>query len=261
MGLIEGQVAIVTGAGNELTQGIARRFAREGAKVVLVDRDQATADAAAKAVPGAEARAADLSDPAAAAALAKDVAAAHGRIDILLNGHHAALKWDRLADKADAAGDFRAAFDMVVLGAVNAMRAVHPVMKAAGGGRIVNLGSIYGPTANEGVTDAVTMDGALTMLSRSAGVEWAKDGILVNFLQAAVPDIAAFTDYRAKRAKSVETLLNNTAMPRLADPVEDVGGAAMFLVSDEACFIVGHRVLADGGQHLTAAIFEPGAAR
>lgn len=260
MGLIEGQVAIVTGAANELTQGIARRFAREGAKVVLVDTDRAAADEAARAIPGAEARAADLADPAAAEALARSVADAHGRIDILLNGRHAALKWDRLADKA-AAADFTAAFNDVVLSALNAMRAVYPVMKAAGGGRIVNLGSIYGASANEGVTDAVTMDGALTMLTRSAGVEWARDGVLVNYLQAAVPDIKVFADYRAGRSRSVDTLIANNAMPRLADPVEDVGGAAMFLVSDEGGFLVGHRVLADGGQHLTAAIFEPGAER
>lgn len=260
MGLIEGQVAIVTGAANELTQGIARRFAREGAKVVLVDRDQAAAEAGARAIPGAEARAADLGDPAATEALAQEIAKTYGRINILLNGAHAALKWERLADKA-AAADFIAAFNEVVLSALNMMRAVYPVMKAAGGGRIVNLGSIYGVSANEGVTDAVTMDGALTMLTRSAGVEWAKDGILVNFLQAAMPDIQVFAEYRTRKPKTVETLIGNTAMPRLADPVEDVGGAAMFLVSDEACFIVGHRVLADGGQHLTAAVFEPGAER
>jgi len=260
MGLIEGQVALLTGAVNELTQGIARRFAREAARVVLVDRDAAAAQAAARAIPGAEARAADLTDPAAARALADAVIADHGRIDILLNGAHAALKWDRLADK-DVTADFTAAFNDVLLSALAMMQAVYPHMKAAGGGRIVNLGSIYGPTANEGVTDAVTMDFALTGLSRSAGVEWGKDGILVNFLQAAVPDIATFADYRAKKGRSVETLIANTAMPRLADPVEDVGGAAMFLVSDEACFILGHRVLADGGQHLTAAIFEPGAER
>ena len=260
MGLIEGQVALLTGAVNELTQGIARRFAREGARVVLVDRDAAAAQAAARAIPGAEARAADLTDPAAARALADAVIADHGRIDILLNGAHAALKWDRLADK-DVTADFTAAFNDVLLSALAMMQAVYPHMKAAGGGRIVNLGSIYGPTANEGVTDAVTMDFALTGLSRSAGVEWGKEGILVNFLQAAVPDIATFADYRAKKGRSVETLIANTAMPRLADPVEDVGGAAMFLVSDEACFILGHRVLADGGQHLTAAIFEPGAER
>ncbi|WP_336971896.1 SDR family NAD(P)-dependent oxidoreductase [Sphingobium aromaticiconvertens] len=259
MGLIEGQVVIVTGAANAVTQGIARRFAREGAKVVLVDGDATAAEGAAMAIPGAQARTVDLTDAAAVDALAKEVVATHGRIDILLNGQHAALKWDRLADKDP--DDFSAAFKDVVLGAVHAMRAVQPFMRKAGGGRIVNLGSIYGPTANEGVTDAVTMDGALASLTRSAGVEWAKDGILVNFLQGAMPDIPVFRDYRAKRTDSVRILMENSAMPRLADPVEDIGGAAMFLVSDEACFIVGHKVLADGGQHLTAAVFEPGAER
>lgn len=259
MGLIEGQVAVLTGAGNELVQGIARRFVREGATVILVAADDAAATAAAAAVPGATGRAADLMTAAGARALADAVVGAHGKIDILLNGNHAALKWDRLDAKDPA--DFATAFATVVQSAVHAMQAVYPVMRKAGRGRIVNLGSVYGPTANEGVTDAVTMDGALTALTRSAGVEWAKDGILVNFLQAAMPDIAVFNDYRQKRGASVATLIGNTAMPRLADPVEDVGGAAMFLVSDEACFIVGHRVLADGGQHMTAAVFEPGAER
>ena len=141
------------------------------------------------------------------------------------------------------------------------MRAVRPHMIRRGGGRIINVGSIYGPTANEGVADAVTMDGALAALTRSAGIEWARDNILVNYLQPAVPDIAVFRDYRAERGHIVDHLLHNMPMQRLADPVEDIGGAAMFLVSDEACFIVGHEVFADGGQHMTAAVFEPGAAR
>jgi NAD(P)-dependent dehydrogenase (short-subunit alcohol dehydrogenase family) len=259
MGLIEGQVAILAGGGNEVAQGVARRFAREGAKVVIVDRDEATAREAARRVPGAEAHAADMTEPATAAALAQAVADRHGRIDILVNATHPALKWARLDDKP--AAEFTAAFDEVVLSAVNGMKAVRPFMARAGGGRIVNLGSIYGPSANEGVSDAVTMDGALAALTRAAGVEWAKDGVLVNFLQPGLPDIAVFADYRAGRPDSVSALLENTPLQRLADPVEDIGGAALFLVCDEACFIVGHKLFADGGQHLTAAVFEPGAAR
>jgi len=64
---------------------------------------------------------------------------------------------------------------------------VKPHMLKAGGGRIVNLGSIYGASAQEGVTDAITTDGALAALTRSIGVEWAKDQILVNFLQPGLP--------------------------------------------------------------------------
>lgn len=259
MGLIKGQAAIVIGAGNEVAQGIARRFVREGAKVILVDQDETTARDAANAIDGAEHLRADLTDPTAAQMLVEAVTKTHGRIDILVNGGHAPLDWSRLADKQPEA--FTAAFRNTVLSAINAMRAVYPVMAKAGYGRIINLGSIYGPTANEGVTDAVTMDGALANLSRSAGVEWGKDGMLVNFLQPGVPDIKTFANYSAQRPESVAALLANMPMPRLADPVEDIGGAAMFLVSDESCFILGHKVLADGGQHLVAAVFEPGAER
>ena len=257
MGLIQGQVAIVTGGANEVSQGIARRFAREGARVILVDQDEAAAKDAAKGIEGAEGRFVDFATPGAAEGLAKTVADSHGRIDILVNGVHPALKWGRFDTKP--VSDFTSAFVEVVASALAMMKAVKPHMLKAGGGRIVNLGSIYGASAQEGVTDAITTDGALAALTRSIGVEWAKDQILVNFLQPGLPDIKVFNDYRAMR--DVAYLIDNTAMQRLADPVEDIGGAAMFLVSDEACFIVGHKVFADGGQHLTAAVFEPGADR
>jgi 3-oxoacyl-[acyl-carrier protein] reductase len=263
MGQIDGKVVLVTGAANEVAQGIARRFAREGATVVLVDRDAAEAARAAALIVGeggrAEGHGADVAADGIAASLVQAVVDTHGSIDILVNAAHVALAWAPLAEKKES--EFAAAFGEVVGSAVATMRAVRPHMMRRGGGRIVNVGSIYGPTANEGVTDAVTMDGALASLTRSAGMEWARDNILVNYLQPAVPDIAVFRDYRAQRGAIVDHLIRNTAMKRLADPVEDIGGAAMFLVSDEACFIVGHKIFADGGQHMTAAAFEPGAAR
>jgi NAD(P)-dependent dehydrogenase (short-subunit alcohol dehydrogenase family) len=263
MGQIEGKIALVTGAANEVAQGIARRFAREGATVVLVDRDAAEAARAAATIVAeggrAECHGADIAADGVISRLVQEVADAHGGIDILVNAAHAALAWAPLMDKPES--EFIAAFRDVVVAGVAAMRAVRPHMVRRGGGRIVNVGSIYGPTANEGVADAVTMDGALASLTRSAGMEWARDNILVNYLQPAMPDIAVFNNYRTERGPVVDHLIRTTAMKRLADPVEDIGGAAMFLVSDEACFIVGHKVFADGGQHMTAAAFEPGAAR
>ncbi|MEJ0045295.1 MAG: SDR family NAD(P)-dependent oxidoreductase [Rhodospirillales bacterium] len=99
----------------------------------------------------------------AAAEIAQAVAHAHGGIDILVNAAHAALAWMPLADKKEA--DFAAAFHDVVMPTVAAMRAARPHMLRRGGGRIVNVGSIYGATANEGITDAITMDGALASLT------------------------------------------------------------------------------------------------
>ncbi|GAC1572038.1 MAG: hypothetical protein NVS3B5_00640 [Sphingomicrobium sp.] len=193
MDLIKGQVAIVTGASNEVSQGIARRFAREGATVILVDRNKAAAREAVTGIRGAAAYGAALNDPAAATALAESIFKAHGRIDILVNGAHPALKWERFDDKP--VSDFTTAFADVVASALAMMKAVRPFMVKLGGGRIVNLGSIYGPSALEGVTDAVTTDGALAALTRAIGVEWARDNIVVNFLQPGLPDIEVFVEH------------------------------------------------------------------
>lgn len=260
---IEGKVAIVTGGGGGVGEGIATRFGREGAHVVVVDSDGAAAEKVAGAIRAAggnaTAVAGDVAQDGVAAKIADDAAKAQGGIDILVNAQFPVTGWTRLEDK-DAA-DFVTTMTGTVVAAARAMKAVFPHMKARGAGRIVNVGSMYGPTANEAVTDAIAADGALANLSRAAGVEWARYDILVNYLQAAMPDIPAFQKYHKEKGGIIDHLIANTPMKRLADPVEDIGGAAMFLVSDEACFIVGHKVYADGGQHLTAAVFEPGASR
>ncbi|MDB5671642.1 MAG: hypothetical protein JWO25_2601 [Alphaproteobacteria bacterium] len=263
MGLLSAKVAIVTGAANEIAQGIALRFCREGAIVIVVDPDSAQAEALASriGVAGGEARAygADLGQPGEAERLAGDIVTFQGGIDILVNASHPPLRWDRLDH--DPLHRFRSAFEATVAPAVAAMAAVRPHMVRRGGGRIINVGSVYGASANEGVADAVTMDGALAALSRAAGVEWARDNVLINFLQGAVPDTAMFAAYRAEKGVIVDHLIEIMPMRRLAVPIEDIGGAALLLASDEGCFLVGQKVYADGGQHLVAAVFEPGATR
>lgn len=263
MGQIEGQVAIVTGGGTGIGEAIAQRFGREGATVLAVDADRAAAERVAAAITKAGGKAAaiqgDVAKDSVARTIADEALKTHGRIDILVNAQFPISAWATLDEKP--ATDFETILSATVGGAVRAMQAVYPQMKKQGSGRIVNVGSLYGATANEGVSDAVTADGALANLSRAVGVEWARHGILVNYLQAAMPDIPAFQKYRREKGAIVDHLIANTPMQRVADPIEDIGGAAMFLVSDEACFLVGQKIFADGGQHLTAAVFEPGASR
>lgn len=260
---IEGQVAIVAGGGGGVGEGIALRMGREGATVIVVDANGAGAEKVAAAVRAAGGKASAVRGDMAAAGVARkiadDAATAHGGIDILVNAQFPTTAWSRLEDKDIT--DFNTTLTATVVAAASAMKAVFPHLKSRGAGRIVNVGSMYGPTANEAVSDAIAADGALANLSRAVGVEWARHNILVNYLQGAMPDIPAFQEYRSEKGGIIDHLISNTPMQRLADPVEDIGGAAMFLVSDEACFIVGHKVYADGGQHLTAAVFEPGASR
>lgn len=253
MGLIEGQVAVIAGA-NALSRGIATKFAREGASVVLIDRD---ADALRFAAGEAEIRVmeADLRDAVVAIDTLNAVAASAGNIAILVNAHQPATPWADV--EAKSAADFSTAFGDVVLTALNSMQAVFPHMRKQGGGRIINLGSMYGAAAHRGIVDAVVSDGALAALTRGAGLEWARHQINVNFLQTAVPDIPEFNAFREQHSGKIEELVEILAMGRMADPIEDVGGAALFLASDEGRFIVGHKVFADGGQHIGPPVFEP----
>ncbi len=137
------------------------------------------------------------------------------------------------------------------------MKAAYPHLKRQGG-RVVNVGSVYGGSAYLHITDRVTRDWALQGLTRAAGVEWARDNILVNFLIPGLIAEAEFLQWHDAHAERTDQLVKGSAMQRLGDPLEDFGGALMFLVSDEACFIVGHAVYADGGQHLSTPAFEPG---
>jgi len=174
----------------------------------------------------------------------------------LVNAAQPGTGWARFADKP--ASDYRTLFDTVIMAAVHTMKAAHPHLKARGEGRVINLGSMYGSASHRDITDAVTADGALIALTRGVGLEWGPDQINVNYLQTAAPDIAAFNRFAADKGRGVEDLIEMLPAGRRADPVEDVGGAALFLASDEACFIVGHKVFADGGQHVAAPVFEPG---
>ncbi len=258
MDQIKGQVAIVAGGGSGLGEGIARRFANEGALVMIVDPVDGAADKVAVSIgKSAMAVCADMRDEETPRRVAQLAVDSHGRIDILVNAQFPPSQV-ACPETMDLAR-FRSLIDSTAIAALGASQAVYPQMRRQGGGRIINVGSPYGATAHEAISDAVTADGALIALTRALGYEWARHNILVNFLQAGAADIPAFHDWRDQQeGDRVDRLIAAKPMPRLADPVGDIGGAAMFLVSDEGCFIVGHRIMADGGQHLSAAVFEPG---
>ncbi len=261
MGMLDGQVAVVTGAGGSIGRGIAVRLAREGAYVVAMDAHKAAADATISAMVGAggdgTACEAILSADGAAPDVMDAAAAIHRRLDILVNAGQAATPWSPFIRKTSV--DFEMALQRSALNAMRAMQAVFPHMKARGGGRIVNVGSFYGGTANLGIADAVTSDGALYALTRSVAMEWARHNITVNYVQPGATDIPEFLAYHRMHKERVDHLIENLAIPRLADPVEDIGGAVLFLVSEDSRFIIGQKVHADGGQHAATAVFEPGA--
>jgi NAD(P)-dependent dehydrogenase (short-subunit alcohol dehydrogenase family) len=230
MGLLDERIAIIIGADGSIARGIAIRFEIEGATVFPI-------------APG---EGLDLAHEINA------IAAKAGALDILVNAGQAKTTPTRLTDKPLA--DFEAALSVGPLAALRAMKAAYPHLCKRGGGRVINVGSCYGAMASAAHADAVASDGALARLTRAVGVEWAADNILVNYLQSGPVDGPEFDAYRAFNSAGIDRRIANLTIPRLADPVEDVGRAAVFLASDKGCFLVGHKLFADGGQHLVAPV-------
>lgn len=256
MGLIEGQVAVVTGGAGSIAQGIATKLVKEGARVFAVDADVGALDAAAKAA-GASAVAADLTREGEAARVLDAIAAQAGGIDILINAGQNVTPVEVFAKKALT--DLAGSLERTVMVAARAMQAVYPHLQKRGGGKIVNVGSFYGSMSNVGLADTVMADNALSGLTRVVGVEWANEKIFVNYLQPGPADIPEYRAFHARHGARADAHLAMLSIPRLADPVDDIGGGVMFLVSDEANWINGFKVYADGGQFMNAAVFNPGA--
>ena len=227
MGQIEGQFVIVAGQHSTLRDVAVKRCEAEGAKVVVTE---ASADAVRKA------------------------AEAEGKLDAIVCVLRGGEKW---APFADGTGDSLADMLGQVTAIGDALRAAYPFLKASRG-RGVTVCSLHGPTAFAHVVPTVTADMALQGLTRAVGVEWAKDDIQVNCLIPSALDVPEFRKFYDAHKADVDHRIENMAMHRLGDPMEDFGGAMMMLLSDEACFLVGHPVYVDGGQHLVAPVFEPG---
>lgn len=258
---LQQQTAIIIGAGREPGRGIAQRFAREGASLWLIDRD-AEALAVTQSRIGAAAACCVLqADPANRAQLVAAVGQAlqqaqalTGRLDILVNAGLEEQPWARLEDLPDAA--FEQAMAQGSYAALWAMKAVLPTLKAQASGSILNVGSVYGENVAEYI-GAYNMAGdALKALTRTSAQEWGEFGIRVNMLMATVDD-ERFRAYAENHHELVGKTLPLVAMQRFGDPVEDVGGGALFLCSDDAQYLTGYVIHADGGYHMAGPVYVP----
>lgn len=250
-GRLAGKVAIVTGAGSQLDEGIgngraaAILFAREGARVLCVDRRLPAAEVTAKAImeEGGEAAAfeADVTVADECEALVKAAVDRWGRLDVLDNnvgigGSGSVVQvdedlWDRV-------------MQVNVKSMMLTSKFAIPAMIAGGGGAIVNISSIAAARPR-GLTPYSTSKGAVEALTKAMAVDHARDGIRVNAIQPGpvyTPMVYAggmSEELRERRRKSSLLGIEGTAW--------DVGNAALFLASDEARYITGHVLPVDGG--------------
>jgi 3-oxoacyl-[acyl-carrier protein] reductase len=245
---LAGKVALVTGAASGFGAEIARTFAREGASLAILDINAAGADAVATSVgPPMLAIAGDVSKSADVAAAVERTQAAYGRIDIVVNNAGWTHRNRPMLDVSEA--EFDKVYAVNVKSIYHMTRAVVPLMRAQGGGVIINVGSTAGIRPRPGLTWYNGSKGAVNLLSRSMAVELAPDRIRVNCLAPVIGETGLLESFMGvpdtpeNRAKFIATIpLGRMSRPR------DVANACLFLASDEAEFITGVVLEVDGGR-------------
>lgn len=243
-----GKVALVTGAAQGIGLACAARLLSEGARVALLDRDGAAAQAAAGRLgEGAMAIAADLAGlaPDAAAAIVAQVSTRFGRLDTLVN-NAGVIRLQPFLDVTPEAWDLMMDVNVrapMLLG----QAAARAMIAQGGGGAIVNLSSVTAELGAPMAAGYAASKGAMRQLTRVMGLELIGHGIRVN---AVGPGTIA-TDMAARAVlddpATRHTVLSRTPIGRLGDP-DEIAKAVSFLASDDASYVVGQTVYVDGGR-------------
>jgi len=245
---LQGKAALVTGAGSGIGAAAARRFADEGAKVATADLDgaraQATADAIARAGGTALAIAADVSRSADVQAMVDRAHAAYGRIDILMNNAGVMLttpflevteaQWDREIN-TNLKG-------MFLVGQAVARR----MAQDGKGGAIINMSSINALLAIPTAVPYSVSKGGVKQLTGAMAVALAPHKIRVNAIGPGTTATGMTREMLAS-PETVRAILSRTPLGRVAQP-EEIANIALFLASDEASYITGATIYADGGR-------------
>ncbi len=244
---LQNKVAIITGAGSGFGEGMARRFAAEGAKVVVNDIHEANGRrVAADLGKTAMFVEADVSKAADVQALAAATLAAHGRIDILVNNAGYTHRNQPLLDVPEDVFDRVFAVNVKAL-YLTALAAV-PVMRRQGGGSILNTASTAGLRPRPGLTWYNASKGAVITMTKSMAAELAPDRIRVNCLCPVAGETGMLADFMGGDTPENRARFRaSVPLGRLSTP-EDIANAALYLCSDEADFITGVALEVDGGR-------------
>jgi NAD(P)-dependent dehydrogenase (short-subunit alcohol dehydrogenase family) len=250
MGRVEGKACVVTGAGSGIGKAIAERLAEEGGKVVCVDINPetaiATADVIQQAGGTATAFTADVSDPKQVDAFVAQCIELYGQIDVLVNNAGVNIP-GVLHEVSDAVID--KTLNVNVKGAIYGCRAAIPSMLKQGGGSIVNISSVNGLVSEPFLTVYSASKGAVVMLTRGVALDYAKRGIRCNAICPGWVDTPinyAHAEMLGGLEKVYATIDTFQPIGRPGEPRE-IAHLALFLASDEASFLTGAVIPADGG--------------
>ena len=244
---LQDRVAVITGGGKGIGRAIARRFAAEGANVIIAQRDPETLERTAREIRGAGGTAlavpTDVSSEAACEALIRRALDEHGHLNILVN--NAAIASPRKAPFPDMSTEvWRQTLDVNLYGMFYCGRAAARSMVAARYGRIVNVLAIQAwVPLPENAPYAASKGGGMS-LTRSMAIDLAPHGVIVNAI-APGPVYVAADDVPGDVDASAATLVRRAGRP------EEVAALAVFLASEECTFVVGQTVVCDGGRLLS----------
>jgi NAD(P)-dependent dehydrogenase (short-subunit alcohol dehydrogenase family) len=257
MGRLDSKIAIVTGGARGIGRGICRRFAREGASVVVADVVEDEGRVVAEELSGLGGRGLFLrTDVTQKADVERMVSTAHerfGRVDVLVNDAIALSPHVPLEEKTDEMWEFMLA---VGLHATRwAMQASFPIMRDQGGGRIINF---YSSDANNGQWfhgDYNVTKAGIRALTISAAAEWGRYNIGCN----AIAPAAAGTVYYelVKKNPAIAEMAKTMPLGRAGDPERDIAPVALFLATEDSQWVNGQTIYVEGGLYLSRGAVYP----
>jgi 2-dehydro-3-deoxy-D-gluconate 5-dehydrogenase len=244
---LSGKVAVVTGGNGGIGLGMAQGLAGAGAAVVIAGRDMAKSNAAVKDLEGRGAKAfpveVDVTDEAAVARMVEATVGKFGRLDILVNNAGINI---RLPVHELSTADWHSVIDTNLTSAFLCAKAVYPGMKKAGGGKIINIGSMMSIFGASFAPAYGASKGGIVQLTKSIACAWAPDNIQANAVLPGWID----TDL-TRRARELIPGLNDNVLRRTParrwGTIGDMAGVAVFLASPASDFVTGTAIPVDGG--------------
>jgi 2-deoxy-D-gluconate 3-dehydrogenase len=246
---LKGKVAFITGGNGGIGLGMAKGLADAGATMVIAGRNKTKAQAALKALgPAAEFVEVDVLQETSCKDAVKRTAEKHGRLDILVNNAGTSVR----KQPQDLTGeDWHHVMNTNLTSAFFCSQAAYPHMLKAGGGKMINIGSMMSNFASSYAAPYAASKGGIVQMTRAMAVAWAKDNIQVNAILPGWIDTELTQKARQQVEGLHERVLARTPAQRWGSP-DDFAGIAVFLASPASSFVTGATIAVDGGYSVQA---------